>query len=76
MLARICFVVAIAAFPLLAGCGGKAEVKKNEGKIDLVAPSSEGAVGAGGATTGVPNGAAPPTPPGATAPPVTVPPGK
>ena len=73
MFARILFAVAIAVFPLLAGCGGKAEVKKNEGKIDLVAPNSAGAPGAGGAA---PGGAATPTPPGASAPPVPTPPGK
>lgn len=72
MPARILFAVAITAFPLLAGCGGKANVKKNEGKIELVAPSSAGAPGAGGAATGV-SGA--PSPPGVTAPPVPTPPG-
>jgi len=76
MLVRFCFYFAIAAFPLLAGCGGKAEVKKNEGKIELVAPVSAGAPGAGGAAGagGAPGGAAP-TAPGVTSPALPKPPG-
>jgi hypothetical protein len=39
MLARFGFVLAMALMVVLAGCGGKEEVKKNEGTIVNVPPT-------------------------------------
>ena len=48
MLARFGFVFALALMVALAGCGGKEEVKKNEGTIVNVPPTA--AVPPGGAS--------------------------
>ena len=47
MLARFGFAFAILLATVLAGCGGKAEVKKNEGKLVNTMPSAGGAPGGG-----------------------------
>ena len=65
MLARFSFVFAMALTAVLAGCGGKEEVKKNEGTIVNVPPTAAAPPGAPAPTTGGPavtNQAKPPPP--------------
>ena len=63
MQARIGFAFAIALVSLLAGCGGKDEVKKNEGKIVNVAPTAATPPGGAAPASGSPAAANQPLPP-------------
>jgi hypothetical protein len=54
MLARFSFVLAMALMAALAGCGGKEEVKKNEGTIVNVPPTPAAPPGGASPKTGGP----------------------
>ena len=64
MLARCSFVFAMALTAALAGCGGKEEVKKNEGTIVNVPPTPAAPPGGASPTTSGPatNQTKPPPP--------------
>ena len=62
MLARYSLVFAITLIVLLAGCGGKEEVKKNEGPIVNVPPTSS-PVSGGPSGAAVPGNVSTPPPP-------------
>ena len=65
MLARFSFVFAMALMAALAGCGGKEEVKKNEGTIVNVPPTAAAPPGGAGPKTsgpGATNQTKPPPP--------------
>ena len=64
MLARFSFVFAMALMAGLAGCGGKEEVKKNEGTIVNVPPTPAAPPGGAGPKTVAPatNQTKPPPP--------------
>lgn len=53
MQARFGFLLTVVVAAFLAGCGGKEEVKKNEGTIVNVAPTAASPPG-GGADSGAP----------------------
>ena len=54
MLARCSFAFAIALATVFAGCGGKEEVKKNEGKLVNTPPTSVSAPSGGTTASGEP----------------------
>ena len=65
MLARFSFALAMALMAALAGCGGKDEVKKNEGTIVNVPPTAAAPPGGAGPKTsgpGATNQTKPPPP--------------
>lgn len=73
MSVRIVALLSLASAFFLTGCGGKEEVKKNEGVIVNTMPGAAGAPGGSAPSGGAPGGGPPPVSNTATAPSVPVP---
>lgn len=66
-------ILTAALFITITGCGGKPEVKKNEGVIVNTMPGAAGGPGGAAPSGGAAGGGAAPATPTAQAPPVAVP---